>query len=217
MIRTLVPALVFALAAPAFAKGGDAPKAAPKAAEVKAAPTVWEIDGAHSAATFAVRHMMVSNVRGEFGKVSGSVTVPGADFTKATVEATIDAGSINTRNEKRDGHLKSPDFFDVAKFPTLTFKSKKIERSGAGHKMTGDLTIRGVTKEVVFDVEGPSAEAKNPWGVVVVGASATAKINRKEFGLNWNKALEAGGVVVGEEVTITLDIELNRKAAEAKK
>ena len=215
MIRSLVPALVFALAVPAFAKGGDAPKAA----DVKAAPAVWEIDSAHTAATFSVRHMMVSKVRGEFGKVSGSVTVPGADFTKATVEATIDASSINTRDEKRDGHLKSPDFFDVAKFPTLTFKSKKIERAAAAgrHKMTGDLTIHGVTKEVAFDVEGPSPETKNPWGVGVVGASATATVNRKDFGLNWNKALEAGGVLVGDEITITLDVELNRKAPEAKK
>ena len=177
----------------------------------------WEIDGSHSSAQFAVRHLMVSNVRGEFGKVTGTVNFDEKDPSKSTVQATIDATTINTRDEKRDGHLKSPDFFDVAKFPTLSFKSKKVAAAGAGKfKVTGDLTIHGVTKEVVLDVEGPAPEKKDPWGNVKSGATATTKINRKDFGLTWNKSLDGGGVVVGDEVSITLDVELLKKDKAAK-
>lgn len=168
----------------------------------------WNIDGSHSSAQFSVRHLMISNVRGEFGKVSGTLNYDPADPKKATVEASIDVSSITTRDEKRDGHLKSPDFFDVAKFPTITFKSKKVEAAGKGKlKVTGDLTLHGVTKEVKLDVAGPSAAIKDPWGLERGAASATTKINRKDFGLTWNKALETGGLAVGEEVSITLDIE----------
>ena len=173
----------------------------------------WDIDPAHSAAQFSVRHLMVSNIRGEFGKVTGTVNLDDKDITKSTVEATIDATSIITRDEKRDGHLKSPDFFDVAKFPTVTFKSTKVEKAGKDkYKVHGDLTIHGVTKSVVLAVEG-SAEQKDPWGNVKRGFAATTKINRKDFGLAWNKALETGGVVVGEEIAITLDIEAAKKVA----
>ena len=179
-----------------------------------AGATTWEINPGHSAAQFSVRHLMVSNVRGEFGKVTGTVDIDDKDITKSTVDATIDASTVNTRDEKRDGHLKSPDFFDVAKFPTITFKSKKVAKAGAGKlKVTGDLTIHGVTKEVVLNVEGPSKEAKDPWGNIKSGAEATTKVNRKDFGLTWNKALETGGVVVGDEVSLTIDVELLKKVA----
>ena len=182
------------------------------AAPALAAPTTWEIDPAHSAATFSVKHMMVSTVRGEFGKLSGMITVEGGDWKTAKVEATVDATTINTREPKRDTHLKSADFFDVAKYPTLTFKSTKVDVGGAGYKLYGDLTIRGVTKPIVFDVQPPSKEWKGLMGKMVVGTSATAKLNRKDFGLNWNRPLEAaGGMLVGDEVTITLDLELVKK------
>lgn len=185
-----------------------------------AGAATWEIDSAHSGAHFSVRHMMVSNVRGDFGKVTGTVVFDAKNPKAAQVNATIDVSSINTREPKRDEHLRSPDFFDAAKFPTITFKSKRVEQAGEGkYKVVGDLTIRGVTKEVTLDVEGPAPEAKDPWGNVKSGATATTKINRKDFGLAWNKVLETGGVAVGEEVKITLDIELNKKpdAAPAKK
>lgn len=167
----------------------------------------WEIDGTHSAAHFSVRHMMVSNVRGDFGKVVGTLNLDEKDATKSTVEATIDASTINTREPKRDAHLKSGDFFDVAKFPTITFKSKKVEAAAAGKlKVTGDLTMHGVTKSVVLDVDGPGPAVNNKRG-----ATATTKLNRKDFGLGWNKVLEAGGVAVGDEVSVEIDLELNKK------
>ena len=180
-----------------------------------AAPTVWEIDAAHSSAGFAVRHMMVSTVRGEFGKLTGTVTIEGTDWKTAVVDATTDVNTINTRDAKRDGHLKSPDFFDVAKYPTITFKSTKVDiGAGGAAKLTGNLTMHGVTKPVTFDVTPVSKEMKNPFGQTVIGTSATAKINRKDFGLNWNKPLEqAGGVMVGDEVSVTLDLELDKKMA----
>lgn len=178
----------------------------------------YEIDSAHSGAHFTVRHLMVSNVRGEFGKVTGTVNIDEKDITKSTVEATIDASTINTREPKRDEHLRSADFFDVAKFPTITFKSKKVAKAGEGKlKVTGDLTMHGVTKEVVLDVEGPAKDAKDPWGNVKSGASATTRLNRKDFGLGWNQALETGGVMVGEEVAVTIDLELTKKQAPAAK
>lgn len=171
----------------------------------------WEIDGVHSAANFSVRHMMVSNVRGDFSKLTGTLNIDDKDITKSSVEATIDVNSINTREPKRDAHLKGPDFFDAAQFPTLTFKSKKVESLGSGKlKVTGDLTIHGVTKPAVFDVE-LSPEVKDPMGNLKRGATATTKINRKDFGLSWNKTLETGGVIIGEEVAIIIDVELAKK------
>ena len=180
----------------------------------------YEIDASHSSAQFAVKHMMVSTVRGEFGKMSGKVVLDEKNPAKSTVEATIDATTINTRDEKRDGHLKSPDFFDVAKYPTITFKSTEVKANGKGkYTVKGNLTMHGVTKPVVLAVESPETEAKDPWGNVKRGATATTTLNRKDFGLNWNQALETGGVLVGEEVKVTLDLELNKateKAASAK-
>ena len=173
----------------------------------------WDIDTAHTTAQFSVRHMMVSTVRGVFDKVSGVVHLDDADLTKSSVDVTIDAGTVNTRNPKRDGHLKSPDFFDVAKHPTITFKSTKIEKgAGAKFKVTGDLNIRGVSHPVTLTVEGPTAAMKTPWGGSVRGVSASGTINRKDWGLTWNKALEAGGVVVGDEVQLQIDAE-NRQQA----
>ena len=179
------------------------------AASVSAQQTSWQIDSTHSSAQFSVRHMMVANVRGEFGKMNGAVQWDGKTFSNAQVEVTIDAASINTREPKRDDHLRSADFFDVAKHPTLTFKSTKVEAAGPGKlKMTGDLTMRGVTRPVVFDVTGPTDVIKDGRGTSRVGASATATISRKEFGLTWNRAIETGGVVVGDDVTITIDVAL---------
>jgi len=191
------------------------------AAAVLAAPALafgatYEVDTAHSGAHFTVKHMMVANVRGDFGKVSGTVNVDEKDITKSSVDVVIDASSIDTRNASRDGHLKSPDFFDVANHPNLTFKSTKVEKADDGKlKVTGNLTIRNVTKSVVLDVEGPSAEIKGVDGSMRVGATATTKINRKDFGLNWNKALESGGVLVGDEVQVSLDFEGVKKQAAA--
>jgi polyisoprenoid-binding protein YceI len=173
---------------------------------------IYEIDPAHSSAQFAIRHLMVSTVRGDFRKVTGMANVDEKDVTKSTIEATIDVASINTGIEKRDEHLRSPDFFDVAKYPTMTFKSKKIEKTGEGKlKVTGDLTLHGTTKEIVLDFEGNLTPVKDPMGRTRIGGMATTKINRKDFGLAWNKALETGGVVVGDEVTITIDTELTQK------
>jgi polyisoprenoid-binding protein YceI len=173
---------------------------------------IYQIDSAHSSAQFTVRHMMISNVRGEFTKLSGSIAYDPADPANSSVEATIEAASINTRDPQRDAHLKSADFFDVERFPALTFRATEIGvRDGEG-KVKGDLTIHGVTREAVLHVEGPTPEAKDPWGNLRIGATATAKINRKDFGLTWNAALEAGGVLVGEEVKITIDLEAIRQS-----
>ena len=179
------------------------------------AATSFEIDPSHSSAQFSVKHLGVSNVRGEFDKVSGSITLDEKDITKSTVQATIDATTINTREPKRDEHLKSADFFDVAKFPTIEFKSTKVEKAGSNEKLKvhGNLTMHGVTKPVVLDVEFPATEVKDPWGNSKRGATATTTVDRKDFGLNWNKALEAGGLLVGDDVKITIDLELNKKAA----
>ncbi|CAM3960956.1 YceI family protein [Corallococcus exiguus] len=174
--------------------------------------SAWEIDSSHSSAQFAVKHMMVSNVRGTFSNVKGNVNLDDKDITKSTIEATLDATTINTNEPKRDEHLKSPDFFDTAKFPTITFKSTKVAKAGKDKlNVTGDLTMHGVTKPVTLAVEGPTAETKDAWGNVRRGAVATTKIKRSDFGLTWNKALEAGGVAVGDEVTITLDLETTKK------
>src|SRR5262249_13342398 len=162
-----------------------------------ASAATWSIDPAHTNVQFSVRHMMLSNVTGEFGKVSGTVQGDQAAPATAAIEATIDATSINTREPKRDEHLKSPDFLDVAKYPTITFKSKKIEPAGAGSfKVTGDLTLHGVTKEVVLDVSDVTPAIKDPMGKTRAGAHATMKIDRKDFGINWSKAMDAGAVMV---------------------
>lgn len=171
----------------------------------------WEIDASHSVAAFSVRHLMVTNVRGELGKVSGTINLDDKDVTKSTVEATIEVAAINTRDAKRDEHLRSPDFFDVAKFPTLTFKSTKVEKVGAGLKVTGTLTLRGVSKEVVLSVEGPAPAVKDPWGNTKSGFTATTKLNRKDFGVQWNKSIDGGGVVVGDEVSVTIELEVVKK------
>ncbi len=177
-----------------------------------ASATTWTIDPDHSNVGFKVRHLMISNVKGSFEKLTGSVDLNDQDVTASKVSVSIDTASINTNVQKRDEHLRSADFFDVAKYPTMTFVSKKVTKAGADKlKVTGDLTLHGVTKEVVLDVEGPTAESKDPWGHIRRGATATTKINRKDFGLVWNKTLESGGVAVGEEVTITLEIELLKK------
>ena len=177
---------------------------------------MYEIDPAHSSAQFGIRHLMVSTVRGDFRKVTGTVNLNEQDVTKSTIDATIDVSSINTGIEKRDEHLRSPDFFDAAKYPTMTFKSKKIEKAGEGkYKVTGDLTLHGTTKEVVLDVEGNLTPVKDPMGKTRIGGMATTKINRKDFGLAWSKPLETGGVVVGDEVSITIDTELTQQQSAA--
>jgi polyisoprenoid-binding protein YceI len=176
----------------------------------------WQIDPSHSAAQFSVRHLMVTKVRGEFGKMAGTVQYDAKAPEKMAIDATIDVASINTREAKRDDHLRSPDFFDVAKFPSMTFKSKSAKAKGKGKlDVTGDLTIRGVTKQVVLAVEGLDSEVKDPWGNSRTGAVGTTKINRKDFGLTWNQALETGGVMVGDEVEITVDVSLIKQAEKA--
>ena len=184
------------------------------AVAARAQSTTWAIDPAHSNAAFTVRHMMINNVRGEFSKVTGTLQLDSSDITKSSVEASIDAASVNTRVEARDNDLRSANFFDVAKFPTLTFKSTKVEQAGPGKlKLTGDLTMHGVTRSVVLDVDGPSSEIKDPWGNTRIGVSASTRINRKDWGLTYNKLLETGAMVVGEEVTIELELEFVKKPA----
>jgi polyisoprenoid-binding protein YceI len=171
--------------------------------------TSYTIDPAHSVADFKVRHMMITNVRGEFSGVSGTVVVDHENPANSKIDAKIDVNTIQTRDAQRDTHLKSADFFDVEKFPTITFISKKVSKNGADdYAVTGDLTIHGVTKEVVLDVEEVTPEVKDPWGNVKAGAAAKTKINRKDFGLVWNATLETGGVLVGEDVQIHLDLQL---------
>ena len=168
----------------------------------------WKLDPAHSLAEFKVRHMMISWVKGHISGLSGTLTEHTVDATLSSIEASVDVSTIATGDPQRDGHLKSADFFEVEKYPTMTLKSTKIERKGEGeYAVTGDLTIHGVTKPVTFAVEGPSAPGKDPWGNTRIGLTASAKINRKDFGLNWNAALETGGFLVGEEVHITLEVQ----------
>lgn len=177
--------------------------------------STWEIDSAHASANFSVRHLMVSNVKGTMGKVTGKVELDDGDITKSTVDVTIDVKGINTKEPKRDDHLRSKDFFDVEKFPNITFKSTKVEKAGDKLKVTGDLTIRGTTKPVTLEAMVTN-EVKNPFTKATTrGVTATAKINRKDFGLTWNVALEAGGVMVGEEVEISVDAELIKQEAAA--
>ena len=177
---------------------------------------VWKIDPMHTSAHFTVRHMMVSNVRGEFGKISGIINYDGKDLSTSSVSATIDASSINTGEEKRDQHLKSPDFLDVAKYPIITFKSTKVEPESNGFKITGNLTLHGVTKEVVLQAESLPAAIKDPYSNLRTGTEATTKINRKDFGLEFDKNLDNGGALVGDDIDITIDVELTQKPTETK-
>jgi polyisoprenoid-binding protein YceI len=177
-----------------------------------AATSNWQIDPAHSSAQFSVRHMAISTVRGAFSKVTGSIVFDDKDISKSTIDVTIDANSVDTRVPDRDNDLRSEKFFDVAHYPSITFKSKKVEQVAPGKlKVTGDLTIRGTTKEVVLDVEGPTVPMKDPWGNTRVAANATTKINRQDFGVKWNATLDNGGVVVGDDVSIVIDVELVKK------
>jgi polyisoprenoid-binding protein YceI len=178
-----------------------------------AATSSWQIDPAHSSAQFAVRHLAISTVRGAFSKVTGTAVLDDKDVSKSIVDVTIDVASVDTRQPDRDNDLKSDKFFDVAHFPSITFKSKRVEQSAPGKlKVTGDLTIRGTTKEVVLDVDGPTAPMKDPWGNQRVAANATTKINRQDYGVKWNATLDNGGVVVGDDVSIVIDVELVKQA-----
>jgi polyisoprenoid-binding protein YceI len=178
----------------------------------QATTSTWSIDPAHTVAEFKVRHMMISNVKGQFAKVTGALTLDDSDLAKSHVEAIVDAASIETRDAQRDVHLKSADFFNVEKFPTLMFKSTRISIVRPGElAVEGELTIRDITRTVLFDVEGPTPPEKDPWGKLRVAASATAKISRKEFGLVWNATLESGGMLVGDDITISMDVQFVRE------
>jgi polyisoprenoid-binding protein YceI len=195
-MKRLVPFLL-ALAAPALALAEAA---------------TFHLDPAHTQSTFAVRHLVISTVRGEFKKTTGTARIDDQDPSKSSVDVTIDAASIHTREDKRDDHLRSPDFFDVAKYPTITFKSTKVEKLGGDkYKVTGDLTMRGTTKPVVLDTTLTS-EIKDPMGNARRGAQATTKVNRRDYGLNWSKMIEAGPVV-GDEITIEINAELVKQAS----
>ena len=172
----------------------------------------FTIDATHSSANFKVRHMMIANVRGQFSKVTGIVEFDAKNLAAAKVEASIDVNTVDTREPKRDAHLKSPDFFDVAKFPAITFKSTKFAAAGTGkYKVTGDLTMHGVTKEVILDLSDVAQEAKGMGGETRIGGQASTKVNRKDFGLVWNKTLDGGGAVVGDDIEITIDLELIKR------
>ena len=174
-------------------------------------PDAWQVDSGHSSAQFSVKHLLVSTVRGTLGAVSGTVEYDGKSLQSIKADITIDVKGISTVNEKRDADLRGADFFNVAKFPTMTFKSKRAEAAGQGRvTLVGDLTIRGVTKEVTLDVAGPSPVLKQPNGSLKIGASATTKLNRRDFGLNYNAMIEAAPVV-SDEVQVTIDIELNKR------
>ena len=177
-------------------------------AQTPATLTTWKLDPAHSHAEFKVKHMMISNVKGSFNGLSGTLTEHATDATLSSVEASIDVATVNTGDAQRDAHLKSADFFDVEKYPTMTFKSTSVKPNGdGGYNVTGDLSLHGQTRQQTFVVEGPSAPGKDPWGNTRIGLSATAKISRKDFGLNWNAALETGGILVGDDVHITLEVQ----------
>jgi polyisoprenoid-binding protein YceI len=174
---------------------------------------LYQIDPAHSGVSFKVRHLMIAHVKGEFTKISGTVNFDDANPAASSIDIAIDAASIHTREPQRDEHLRSADFFDVAKFPNITFKSKSVAPAGKDtYEVTGDLTIHGVTDQVAFTVDGVTPEAKDPWGGFRRGASAELQISRKDFGLTWNAALESGGFMVGDEVKINLEIEIVRQA-----
>jgi polyisoprenoid-binding protein YceI len=172
----------------------------------------WHIDPAHTAASFAVKHFMISTVRGEFKGVTGTVVWDDADISKSSVNVTIDATTVTTGEPMRDNDLKSDHFFEIAKYPTITFKSTKVEQAGAGKlKVTGDLTIHGITKSVVLDVDGPSASVKDPYGNTRTAISATTHVNRQDYGVKWNANMDGGGVVVSDDVNITIDLEMTRQ------
>ena len=171
-----------------------------------AATTTWKLDPAHSSAEFKVKHMMISNVKGSFSGLSGTLTEHATDKTLSSIEASIDINSISTGDVQRDAHLKSADFFEAEKYPTMTFRSTKVQPNGdGGYNVTGDLTIHGATRQQTFVVDGPTAPGKDPWGNTRIGLSATTKINRKDYGLSWNAALETGGILVGDDVNITIE------------
>lgn len=192
-----IAALVAAFALPSFAQTGT-----------------WNVDPAHSKAVFSVKHLGISTVRGEISKASGHADLDDKDISKSQIEVTLDPATVNTGQEGRDKDLRSPNFFDVEKFPTMSFKSKSVTKGADGKlKLTGDLTLHGVTKEVVFEVDGPSPAIKDPFGGGQRrGASATANINRKDFGITWNHVMDSGGLMVSDDVTITIDLELTKKA-----
>lgn len=170
--------------------------------------STWNIDPVHSVAEFKVRHMMISNIKGQFTGVSGTLTLDDSNIANSRVEATIDAATITTRDAQRDAHLQSAEFLDVQKFPKLEFRSTKVKSKGEGLlEIDGLLTIHGVTRDVTFKVEGPTPATKDPWGHTRIGISAETKINRKDYGLIWNTTLETGGVLVGDEIAITLDVQ----------
>ncbi len=179
-----------------------------------AATSTWEIDPMHSSAQFAVKHLAISTVRGAFTSVKGSVQFDSQDITKSTVDVTIDVNSVDTRVAARDKDLRSDHFFDAEHFPTMTFKSTKVEQVAPGKlRVIGDLTIRGVTKQVTLDVDGPTAPIKDPWGNQRMAINATTKINRQDFGVKWNATMDNGGLVVGDDVAITIDAEMFQKPA----
>jgi polyisoprenoid-binding protein YceI len=181
-----------------------------------AASSTWQIDPQHSSAQFAVRHLGLSTVRGAFSKLSGTMQLDDQDITKSTIEVSIDVNTVDTREPDRDKDLRSERFFDVAHFPAMTFKSKKVEQVAQGKlRVTGDLTIRGTTKEVVLDVDGLAAPVKDPWGNQRIAASATTKINRQDYGVKWNAKLDNGGVLVGDDVNITIDVEMIQKTTKS--
>ena len=170
--------------------------------------TSYKIDPAHSSAHFIVRHLMITNVRGGFTSVQGTVVYDAEDLSASSIDVVIDVNSLSTSDPSRDGHLKSADFLDAEKYPTITFKSQTITQDGDGLRVKGDLTIHGLTKEVTLQVEGPTGEEKDPWGNARIGASAVTKIKRSEFGLTWNAALESGGFLIGDELKLELDVSL---------
>jgi polyisoprenoid-binding protein YceI len=174
-----------------------------------AASSTWNIDPAHSSAQFSVRHLAISTVRGTFSKISGAVHLDENDITKSTVNVSIDVATVDTHEPDRDADLRTDKFFDVAKYPTMTFKSTKVEQVAPGKlKVTGDFTLHGITKEVVLDVEGPTPPVKDPWGNQRAAVSASTKINRQVYGVKWNATMDNGGVVVGDDVSINLDVEM---------
>ena len=177
--------------------------------------SVYQIDPAHSSVQFSIRHMMISNVRGAFSGVKGTIEFDPDNLNQSKAEADIDLNTINTFDEKRDAHLRSADFFEVEKYPTMRFVSRKIEKSGDGFRVTGDLTLHGVTKEVVLTVDEVGPEGKDPWGNTRVGASVRGKVNRKDFGLTWTAPLEAGGVLVGDDVKIEIEVQAVKVQAAA--
>jgi polyisoprenoid-binding protein YceI len=203
-------ATLFAVYVAAATASAQPPAAAPSSPARPAAGTTWSVDSGHSSAGFSVKHMMVATVRGTLGPVSGTVEYDGKDVSTIKADIKIDVTKINTGSAPRDKDLRDGGFFEVGKYPTMTFKSSRVQPGAAGtFRMIGDLTMRGVTKEVTLEVEGPSPVVKVQTGGLKVGATATTRINRRDFGLNYNSVIEAGAVV-GDEVTVTIDIELNK-------